>query len=392
MNRFLLVATIALSQLASADGIPTTDALVYSGVAFGTGGAVLAAVPVNVSLWDVETGGTTSTNKKCEAATPAQTDAQGRFRVSLAGCVTAVSQNANLFAEVSVSGVPLARTRLGASPYAVEALRSATTSQILTGNTTLEVGAGRQFATLGAALRWLDDRVVRGRLTIRIFDGNYAEPNTLTFDHPDGARVSIVGNPSNASAVTITFSSNVGLAIGPNTALAGLEGLTLRRAATLGDQYIGIKLDGSSHASLGPRLRVEGFANGVLAETNSSFSANDVVVVGAGTSMFGMGFGASRSSGAFINNCSASQVSNGYFSGGASAIDTFLSSVSTVTEGWRSSDNAYLGAASANFTATGTTFTAAGAGVLRAPTPLPAGATVFPALGSVGGQNAYVFQ
>lgn len=392
MNRFLLVATIALSHLASADGIPTTDALVYSGVAFGPGGAVLAGAPVNVSLWDVESGGTTSTNKKCEAAAPAQTDSQGRFRVSLAGCVTAVSQNANLFAEVSVSGVPLARTRLSAAPYAVEALRAATTSQILTGTNTITVGPAGQFATLGAALRWLDDRVVRGRLTIRIADGTYAEPNTLVFDHPDGARVSIVGNAANSSAVTITFTSTAGLSIGPHAALAGLEGLTLRRAAAPGQQYIGISIFSGSHANLGPRLRVEGFNFGVQAETNSSFTAEDVVVVGTG-STFGVGFQVQRNSSASISNSSASQVYDGYQSVGASGVDSSSCTVANVTEGWRSSDNASMNVSSATFTATGTTFFAAGAGVLRAPTPLPAGANTFPSpIGTVGGQNAYIFQ
>lgn len=200
---------------ALADGIPTTDTLVYSGVAFGAGGAVLAGVPVNVSLWDLETSGTTSTNKKCEAAAPAQTDTQGRFRVSLAGCVTAVSQNANLFAEVSVSGVPLARTRLGAAPYAVEALRSATTSQILTGMTTITVNpaGGAQFTSFDAAWLWALSKVVRGKLTIQLANGTYDLNGPLGYElgHPDGQNISIIGNTSAPQTVILNAPNGIRL-------------------------------------------------------------------------------------------------------------------------------------------------------------------------------------
>lgn len=123
MGRLSFAGVVLCAVVTRADGIPTVDALAYSGVALNNGVPIVGA-PVEVSLWDAVTGGT----KLCESTMPVMTGDQGRFKVPLAGCVAAVSQNPDVFVEVKVMGTATQRTRLGAVPFSVQA---ATASRIV---------------------------------------------------------------------------------------------------------------------------------------------------------------------------------------------------------------------------------------------------------------------
>ncbi|MFZ5896832.1 MAG: hypothetical protein ACOY0T_37595 [Myxococcota bacterium] len=116
---FLLAVTGYLLRGASALGIPKLDALVYSGIVTDAKGLPLSgSQTIGVAVWDADSGG----NKVCErssAPTPVETD--GRFSVVMDDCIKAVHVSPNLWVEVSVSGSPLGRSKIGAVPYAVEA-------------------------------------------------------------------------------------------------------------------------------------------------------------------------------------------------------------------------------------------------------------------------------
>lgn len=136
MHRVVFAFLTLMAALVWADGIPTPDSLVYSGVVLGPGGNPLPGTPaILVALWDAESGGT----KRCDSAgQPVRYGGEGRFSVSLSSCTVVVSQNANLFVEVSVTGVPLPRMKIAASPYAVEAHRAASSSRLI-----LDGGVGK---------------------------------------------------------------------------------------------------------------------------------------------------------------------------------------------------------------------------------------------------------
>jgi hypothetical protein len=378
-----------------ADGIPGPQPLTYAGMLQeGSGVPITTTRQLQISLWNDATA-TASTNQKCSTSQSVTPDNQGRFRVVLEpACLDAVKAFPNLWVQLTVQGVDLQRTKFGAVPYAVEASRCENTSQIITGNVTVNVSVGGQYPTISAALRSLEDKVIRGRVTIQVADGAYVEPASIVLDHPDGARIRIRGNAANATSVVLSFSSDFGVQVGPAAALGGLEGMTLRRAASPGQPFIGIKVFNTSFADLGPNLRIEGFNYGTQVESSSSINVKGLTVVGVGSGTYGVGVGISQSSSAYITQSAVSQVTSGYYSSAGSSLVVDSSSVQNAVDGWRSNDGAYTSAGGGlSFSAVTTTFFAAGAGVMRVPTPLPAGATVFPSpLGNVGGQNSYIFQ
>lgn len=105
---------------ARADGIPTGNAIFYTGLLEESGVPAEGDRSVVIRLFDAPSGGTERCNTSLTATFTA-----GRFRVPLTGpCTAAIHGYADLFAEVSVGAYTLPRTKLGAVPYAVEAERA----------------------------------------------------------------------------------------------------------------------------------------------------------------------------------------------------------------------------------------------------------------------------
>lgn len=367
-----------------ADGIPTADALVYGGVAFGASGAVLAGVPVNVSLWDVANGGTPTDNKKCEAVAPGQTDAQGRFRVSLAGCVSAVSQNPNLFAEVTVNGVALPRSKLSASPYAIEALRASTTSQILTGNITVSVNpaGGAQFTTLQDAWAWVKARVVRGKLTIQLANGSYTLPGLpfgLELDHPDGMNISIIGNTTAPQAVTLNGAVRL-----EGTKLFLINGVRLVGPGTANS--VGINVFYGGAMSIGPNVRIENFALPIQVE-----GKGQLAMFGGSISCSPSAVGMASNTGSHVqaDAVSVTGCSTAFQSGTGSHLICSGCIANTASVGWSSVQGGTMSANASQATGVTTTFFAAAGGMLFV-SSAPAGATYSPALNVLGNRNGLI--
>jgi len=107
---------------ASAQGIPTTTPLFYSGRLEQNGSPLTGDHVIEVDLWTDPTS--TATGARACATLPVGSTAvsAGRFRVALdSTCLAAVHANPDLWAQVSVDGTALPRTKLGAVPFAVEA-------------------------------------------------------------------------------------------------------------------------------------------------------------------------------------------------------------------------------------------------------------------------------
>lgn len=114
---------LVIASRSLADGPPVVEPLVYRGVAFGPSGAPMTGtINVSLTLFTAETGGL----MKCtttRAGLPLEP--QGRFKLPLSSqCSSDISQNPELWMEIAINGEPLGRTKLAATPYALEARRA----------------------------------------------------------------------------------------------------------------------------------------------------------------------------------------------------------------------------------------------------------------------------
>jgi hypothetical protein len=116
---------------ARAAGVPSTPpVMTYSGTLTDASGTPLTGTKnVQVQLWAQASGGSTPV---CLTPSTAQALVGGSFQIPLPDtCTAAVHANAELWAEVSVDGSPLPRTKIGAVPYALEAGTATTASGAL---------------------------------------------------------------------------------------------------------------------------------------------------------------------------------------------------------------------------------------------------------------------
>jgi len=114
------VGSAYLLGRARAAGAPTMQPLTYSGVLTNTAGVPLtdASKNIQITLWDMATGGT----QACSTASTATPLTAGAFQVVLPpACTTAIHGAGDLWVEVFVDGASVGRTKLGATPYAIEA-------------------------------------------------------------------------------------------------------------------------------------------------------------------------------------------------------------------------------------------------------------------------------
>lgn len=104
-----------------ADGIPTSDPLVYSGRVV-QGGTPAAGVSVQVDLFDNPSGGMLVCTS---AGTTVVSDSAGRFAVTLpAACAAGVRRIPDLWVDVKLNGATTGRAPVKAVPYAIEAERA----------------------------------------------------------------------------------------------------------------------------------------------------------------------------------------------------------------------------------------------------------------------------
>ena len=127
-----------LAGRARAAGIPATQTLTYSGMLTDAAGTPLTgSMPIQLGIFDAATAG----NLLCVTPSAPQTLSGGTFQVTLPDtCTAAVHGNADLWVEITISGVPIGRTKLGAVPYAVVAAEASCGPT--TGAAMVDTGAG----------------------------------------------------------------------------------------------------------------------------------------------------------------------------------------------------------------------------------------------------------
>jgi hypothetical protein len=125
MGAMLMAGVLGyVAHAARAGGIPSPNAMAYTGVLTNASGAPVANQGVTLSLWNVASGGTSAV---CGPYAAVTTAGDGSFKVPLdAACVTVVHATPNLWTQIQVAGQasPMPRTQIGAVPYAVEAART----------------------------------------------------------------------------------------------------------------------------------------------------------------------------------------------------------------------------------------------------------------------------
>jgi hypothetical protein len=137
----LMAAAVTIAYRAGrarASGIPAMQALTYSGVLTDANGTPLTGQKnVQILLYDAATGG----NPVCSTTPMALTLTGGAFQITLPdSCATQVQAGPDLWVDVVVDGGSLGRTKLGAVPYAIEAMESSCGP--VTGQAMVDTGAG----------------------------------------------------------------------------------------------------------------------------------------------------------------------------------------------------------------------------------------------------------
>lgn len=149
--------------------------------------------------------------------------------------------------------------------------------------------------SLGAALRGMARwRIAPGAsVVLRLSDGTYANPQTVRIDHPDGARIHIVGNTERPDKVRLVWPEKTdGIHVGSTAVLGRLDGVTLSRWTVGGndngasDNACGLLAENAGVLNAGPAVVVEGFYYGVQARYGGVVRAGGVTVRRTGDAGF----------------------------------------------------------------------------------------------------------
>jgi hypothetical protein len=203
----------------SADGIPTSDPLFYSGTLTENGQLVQTPRQLTVNLWS---GAMPQPGEValCSTSVPSTPVLDGRFRVALdPACKTALNAHPDAYAEIVVDGTTsLGRLKVGAVPYSIEADHAVRASQAETaagassfnvsGN--LAVGGAATFntgATFGGATA-LNGKTVFGKgsglaASTPIAYGMGGYPRTGKFSSSGGALLLLASASAWASSASI---------------------------------------------------------------------------------------------------------------------------------------------------------------------------------------------
>lgn len=165
-------------------------------------------------------------------------------------------------------------TALEASTADIEALLPPAGALLGTLTTSTTIYVPSEYATVQAALDSLNHvRIAPNvEVTIQIADGTHAQPNRILVRHPDGARISLLGNPANADAVVLTFPGTSGIITNNNYSIGRIEGMHLQGTGNLGT---GISAENSAVINIGGPLKVSGFNAGLVAADSSIIDRTD---------------------------------------------------------------------------------------------------------------------
>ena len=195
---------------AFAGGIPGSGAMTYAGTLEDAMGVPLTGSHnLEIKLWSAVSEGT----ELCTTTSQAVMLVSGRFSVTLPDeCTAKVQANSDAAAEVLVDGASLGRAKLGAVPYAVEALHAVTADSAATATMATSATNATSAASATSA------EMASGALATTISN------LTTAVDNPDAAKVILNGTNEQTAAFNITGSGHLGsLAVGTSDPIAKLE-------------------------------------------------------------------------------------------------------------------------------------------------------------------------
>lgn len=101
-------------------------------------------------------------------------------------------------------------------------------------DTTGDGSSSAPYATLTKALSYLNGKMLLGAVTIQLANGTYSHTSRIEPNHPQGGLITIQGNTSDKTLVTLNFSGCWGFFLAPNLALT-LKYLTISGNRTSGN-------------------------------------------------------------------------------------------------------------------------------------------------------------
>lgn len=165
---------------------------------------------------------------------------------------------------------------------------------------TLNVPA--DFDTIQDALAFLEFRPIAANatVTIQVANGNYTNYDSIEFTHPDGDRIQILGNETDATLCKITFKNDVnGISLEKGKHLGKLNGFHL--AGGNRTQH-GVNVTFNSTLECGDEMKITNFGKGVYASKGARVEIAEAVITDNGTGIYAIFQATVRASGATLTN------------------------------------------------------------------------------------------
>lgn len=204
---------------------------------------------------------------------------------TLAGCPAA--PQSDLAAEVAELRARVAELEANAGQTCAGTLSPSTPPvlEVVADARVLEVPSA--YPTIQAALDALDTIVFvgGGAATISVADGDHVVPVPIVVRHPQGDRISVVGDPAFPGDVSLDCVASCLRVEGHS--LGRFDGFTLRYADTTGNIDNGIEVVWGGRLNAGPALLIDGFSgHGVYVAQSALLVAPGIEVANAGQNGF----------------------------------------------------------------------------------------------------------
>ena len=136
-----------------------------------------------------------------------------------------------------------------------------------------------QFPNINVALRYLDDKQIKvGKtVTIQVTDcADQVYTESVEVAHPNGDAIHIIGNTESPESCALQFENVHGFVAQNGNRIGLIDGFTISGNITQGTAD-GILAVENAYISLGEKIIVESFTNGISAHWNSSIDARNTL-------------------------------------------------------------------------------------------------------------------
>lgn len=149
-------------------------------------------------------------------------------------------------------------------------------------DTTGDGSSSNPFYTINQALASIGERTISETttVTVSVADGTYTMAETVVLGRPDGNRIEIIGNTTDATSVVLEFASGqAGFEARENCSIGLIDGMTIKgqyTSATSTERAIGVHSARASYIELGEHISVTYFYRCIELEFGSVIIAHDL--------------------------------------------------------------------------------------------------------------------